>query len=188
MPLLPLFLALLPTLELSRFWPSDRPDPTETFSTLRRHEVVAFPVRIDSATFREQILGDWVYLHSTDGLLRRRLPSSGWRQLGARLVFERVDEERVVKPMFYQHFYNARQGMLFEGIRYRIVDTTKNARWQNDTCYPIGYISRFPSDSGVDMGGWCNSDKSHDPTIRYLAGDTLVIDQRDGKLTVFRRR
>lgn len=186
MALFPLLLALVPAFEFSRFWVNL--DPPPDFHALRPLEPVAWPVAIDSAAFRDQILGDWVYLYSTDGYFRRRMPTADWSQLGARLVFERVDEERVVKPMFYQHIYNARRGMLFEGIRYRIVDSTKQDRWRNDTCYPIGYISRSPSDSGVDMGGWCDSDKSADPTIRYLAGDTLVIDQGGGKLTVFHRR
>lgn len=192
MTLFPLFLALVPALELTRFWPTDRPDPPRTFHTLHRQEPVAFPVGIDSTTFRERILGEWVYRHSTDGLLRRRLPSSGWRQLGARLVFERVDEERVVKPLFYGYYHNARRGELFEGIRYRVVDSTRGtvlgSRAVNDTCYPIGKREWFRLDSTVSLLGWCDSDKSADPTILYLAGDTLVIDQRDGKLTIFLRR
>lgn len=186
MVVLPLVLALAPVFD---------PSPVRKvegqgaeFRSLRRLEPVAFPVGLDSATFRERILGEWDYAYSTDGLFRRRLPTAGWVQLGARLVFEPVDEEAVVKPMFYQRYYQARKGTIFEGLRYRVIDSTRPPRWWNDTCYPAGIVWPPLSEHGVGLTGWCDSDKSQEFSIRRLVGDTLVIDRGSGPSIVYRRR
>jgi len=186
MALLPLLLALAQA--------SD-PSPVRTaegtgaeFRSLRRLEPVASPVVLDSATFRQRILGEWDYAYSTDGLFRRRLPTAGWFQLGARLVFERVDEEAVVKPLFYQRYYQARHGTIFEGIRYRVIDSTRPPRWWNDTCYPAGIVWSPLAENGVGLTGWCDSDKSQELSIRYLVGDTMVVVRDGGPSIVYRRR
>jgi hypothetical protein len=186
MAVLPLLLALAPVLDPSPVRKAE--GPGADFRSLRRMEPVASPVVLDSASFRQGILGEWDYAYSTDGLFRRRQPTAGWFQLGARLVFERVDEEVVVKPLFYQRYYQARRGTIFEGIRYRVIDSTRPPRWWNDTCYPAGIVWSPLAEHGVSLIGWCDSDKSQEFSIRCLVGDTLVIARGGGQEIVYRRR